>query len=107
VHGELVVPQFAHNLSWTHYRTLMRITRQEARNFYELEASRSHWSARELERQVNSLLFDRLAKSKDKQGLLQLAKQGQEVIKPEDAIKDPRRKKQTDICFKISILLTY
>ena len=53
------------NLSWTHYRRLLRVDRADARAFYELEAARNAWSARELERQVASLLFDRLAKSRD------------------------------------------
>jgi len=77
------------NLSWTHYRRLLRVDRQDARAFYEVEAARNAWSARELERQVASLLFDRLAKSRDKQGLLRLASRGHEVAKPIDALKDP------------------
>lgn len=77
------------NLSWTHYRALMRVSRIDARSFYEIEAVKNNWSGRELERQINSLLFDRLALSKDKDGVLQLAIKGQEITKPEDAIKDP------------------
>jgi DUF1016 N-terminal domain len=50
------------NLSWTHYRTLMRVDQPETRAFYEIEALKNNWSARELERQINSLLFERLAK---------------------------------------------
>jgi predicted nuclease of restriction endonuclease-like (RecB) superfamily len=87
--GELSTPDFSADLSWTHYRTLMRISRLEARRFYEVEAIKNRWSARELERQANSLLFDRLAKSKDKEGLLRLVHEGQEITKPADAIKDP------------------
>ena len=64
------------HLSWTHYRTLLRVSRSEARDFYEIEAIRNAWSARELERQINSLLFERLAKSRDKKGLLRLATRG-------------------------------
>ena len=77
------------HLSWTHYRTLLRVSRSEARDFYEIEAIRNAWSARELERQINSLLFDRLAKSRDKKGLMRLAVHGQEVAQPIDALKDP------------------
>jgi len=69
---ELPAPKFNPNLSWSHYRTLMRVSRTEARQFYEVEAAKNRWSARQLERQINSLLFDRLAKSKDKAGLLKL-----------------------------------
>ncbi len=77
------------NLSWTHYRTLMRVEQLEARAFYEIEALKNNWSARELERQINSLLFERLAKSLDKQGLMQLATQGQIIQQPSDVFKDP------------------
>ena len=77
------------NLSWTHYRTLLRVGRSEARAFYEIESIRNAWSARELERQINSLLFDRLAKSRDKKGLLRLAVHVQEVTQPIDVLKDP------------------
>ena len=80
---------FSPNLSWSHYRLLMQVDRKEARAFYEVEASKNCWSVRELDRQIGSLLFDRLAKSKDKAGLMQLAAQGQELIDPADAIKDP------------------
>ncbi len=77
------------NLSWTHYRTLLRVSRAEARAFYEIEAAQNNWSAREMERQIGSLLFDRLAKSRDKKGLMRLAVHGQEVAQPIDALKDP------------------
>ncbi|MCG3204753.1 MAG: putative nuclease YhcG [Elusimicrobia bacterium] len=77
------------SLSWTHYRTLITVESQYARAFYETEAMENNWSARELERQINSLLFERLAKSRDKKGLLKLAQKGQEIQTPEDAIKDP------------------
>ena len=77
------------HLSWTHYRTLLRVSRSEARAFYEIEAIHNAWSARNLERQINSLLFERLAKSRDKKGLLRLATRGQEVMQPIDVFKDP------------------
>ncbi|MDX9943435.1 MAG: PDDEXK nuclease domain-containing protein [Azonexus sp.] len=76
-------------LSWTHYRRLLRVTRCEARDFYEIESIRHAWSARELERQINSLLFDRLAKSRDQAGLMRLATRGQEFARPIDMLKDP------------------
>ena len=87
--GQTVSAQFSKNLGWSHYELLMRIPRVEARKFYEIEADRNHWSVRELRRQIASLLFDRLAKSKDKEGLLKLFCDGQEIMKPSDAIKDP------------------
>jgi predicted nuclease of restriction endonuclease-like (RecB) superfamily len=77
------------NLSWTHYRTLVKVENLDARAFYEIETLKTNWSARELERQINSLLFERLAKSTDKQGLMQLATQGQIVQTPADVFKDP------------------
>lgn len=77
------------SLSWTHYRLLIKVDRKEAREFYEKEAIENRWSSRELGRQIGSLLFDRLAKSRDKKGLMRLAKRGQEIQVPEDAIKDP------------------
>lgn len=77
------------NLSWTHYRILLRVGRTEARNFYEIEATSNAWSAREMERQISSLLFDRLAKSKDKKGLMRMATHGHEVAQPIDVLKDP------------------
>jgi predicted nuclease of restriction endonuclease-like (RecB) superfamily len=77
------------HLSWTHYRALLRISRPDARYFYEIESIRNAWSAREMERQIHSLLFDRLAQSRDKKGLMRLAVHGQEVTRPIDALKDP------------------
>ena len=77
------------NLSWTHYRTLLRVDKPEARAFYEIEAIENRWSARELERQINSLLYERLALSKDKKGLMRLATKGQEIQQPTDIFKDP------------------
>lgn len=76
-------------LSWTHYRILMRVENPQARSFYEIESVDNNWSARELERQKGSLLFERLALSKDKKGLIKLARKGQELQTYEDMIKDP------------------
>ncbi|WP_082615502.1 PDDEXK nuclease domain-containing protein [Acidovorax sp. Root267] len=76
-------------LSWTHYRTLQKEGRRAVRDFYEIEAVNNGWSARQLERQMHSFLFERLAKSRDKQGLLALVNEGQVLARPHDAIKDP------------------
>lgn len=76
-------------LSWTHYRALLKVERRDVRDFYEIEAVRNGWSARQLERQINSLLFERLLKSRDKAGVLALANEGLVPARPEDAIKDP------------------
>lgn len=89
-HGQSWQPGRLHpNLSWTHYRTLLRVDKAEARAFYEIEAINSNWAARELERQINSLLYERLALSKDKEGLMRLARRGQEIQQPADVFKDP------------------
>lgn len=80
---------FPPHLSWTHYRVLLTIENSTARAFYEIEAARENWSTRELERQVASLLFDRLAKSLDKERVLALAREGQRVETARDVIKDP------------------
>jgi predicted nuclease of restriction endonuclease-like (RecB) superfamily len=77
------------NLSWTHYRMLLKVERCDARKFYEIEALTNDWSARALERQIASLLFERLALSRDKRGLMRLARQGQEIAEAKDVFKDP------------------
>ena len=76
-------------LSWSHYLILMRIENISARNFYEIEAIQNNWSLRELKRQVNSALYERLVLSKDKEKVKELAVKGQIIEKPQDIIKDP------------------
>ena len=87
--GKKILHTLCAELSWSHYRVLMRVSKSEARAFYERECVANNWSARELERQKGSLLFERLALSKDKKGLMKLARRGQEIKKYEDMIKDP------------------
>lgn len=76
-------------LSWSHYVTLIRIKDEQERSFYEIEAAQNNWSVRELKRQFDSGLFERLALSKDKKKVMELAGKGQIVEKPEDIIKSP------------------
>ena len=76
-------------LSWSHYVILSRIDNQEERSFYEIESTQANWSVRELQRQFNSGLFERLALSSDKQKIKQLAAKGQIIEKPEDVLKSP------------------
>lgn len=76
-------------LSWSHYLKLMRISNPEERRFYEIEAIENKWSLRELERQFDSSLYERLALSRNKEEVLQFSKQGQIVEKPQDLLKDP------------------
>jgi predicted nuclease of restriction endonuclease-like (RecB) superfamily len=78
-----------HELSWTHYRLLLRVDNPAARAFYEAEAVNARWATRELERQINSLLFERLALSRDKAGVIALAHKGHEITRPSDLVKDP------------------
>ncbi len=74
-------------LSWSHYIQLMKIEDENERNFYEIEATQNNWSVRELTRQYNSAIYERLALSKDKEGIRQLAQRGQIVEKPTDLLK--------------------
>jgi len=76
-------------LTWTHYRLILSVENEHARGFYLNECVNSRWSTRELERQMNSLLYERLALSKDKKEVLEMAKKGQVIEKPSDLIKDP------------------
>jgi len=76
-------------LTWTHYRLLLKVEKEEARDFYMHEAINSNWSTRELERQISSLLYERLALSKDKKAVLQLSKKGHVIQQPDDLVKDP------------------
>jgi DUF1016 N-terminal domain len=64
------------NLSWSHYLLLMRITNEKERNFYEIEAYNNNWSLRELDRQHDSALYERLALSKDKKAVKELSEKG-------------------------------
>ncbi|MEZ4861957.1 MAG: PDDEXK nuclease domain-containing protein [Caldilineaceae bacterium] len=88
-HTEWRPGQIHPGLSWTHYRALLKVEHQAARNFYEIEAVKHGWSTRQLERQINSLLFERLIKSRDQAGVLALASEGVTPQQPVDIIKDP------------------
>jgi hypothetical protein len=81
-------------LSWTHYRHLSRIQNENARAFYTQEAIQARWSTRELERQIGSFLFERLAKSRDETGVRTLAEQGATAFKPTDLLRDPPANRQ-------------
>jgi predicted nuclease of restriction endonuclease-like (RecB) superfamily len=77
------------DLSWSHYRALLKVERAEARAFYEIETIGNNWAVREMERQINSLLYERLTLSRDKKGVMKLAKKGQEIQTPAHVFKDP------------------
>ncbi len=81
--------ELPHNLSWTHFVELLKIEDSLERSFYEKQTLLERWSTTELIRQKKTSLFLRLAASKDKEGILQLAREGQSVSKPEDLIRSP------------------
>ena len=76
-------------LSWSHYLKLMRISDIDERHFYEIEAAKNGWSLSEMKRQFDSLLYERLALSRNKDKVIRLASEGQTIENPEDAVKDP------------------
>lgn len=76
-------------LSWSHYLVLMRIKNEDERAFYEIEASKSMWNVRTLQRQYNSSLYERLALSRDKSEVMRLASEGNVIVQPSDIVKQP------------------
>lgn len=82
-------PSAKFSLSYSHYLFLMRIDNPEERKFYEIESSQNNWSLRELKRQFDSALYERLSLSKDKEKVKSLAVQGQIIENPCDIVKDP------------------
>jgi predicted nuclease of restriction endonuclease-like (RecB) superfamily len=82
-------PPFPAALGWTHYLVLVRVANPDARAFYEIEAARERWAVPQLERQIQALLFERLTRSRKPDEVRALARDGQEVSRPSDVIKDP------------------
>ncbi|MBF0386974.1 MAG: DUF1016 family protein [Candidatus Omnitrophica bacterium] len=76
-------------LSWSHYCLLMRIDEEHKRTFYEVECARGNWSVRQLNRQLQSMLYERTALSKKKAAVISKAHKAPIVLKPEDEVKDP------------------
>ena len=76
-------------LSWSHYLILMRIKSEDERSFYEIEAAKSQWNVRTLQRQYSSSLYERLLLSSDKEKVMELSTQGQVIAQPSDIVKDP------------------
>jgi predicted nuclease of restriction endonuclease-like (RecB) superfamily len=76
-------------LSWTHYRLLMRVENENARTFYMEEAVKSQWSTRQLERQINSFFYERLLSSQNKDAVANEIQTLEPAKKPEDIIRDP------------------
>ncbi len=76
-------------ISWSHYIFLMRLKDPNERAFYEIETAANMWNLKELKRQFNSALYQRLALSRDKEGILALSREGWTIENPSDAIKAP------------------
>ena len=79
----------SHKLSWSHYFELLKVEDDLARSFYKKQCIKENWSVREIKRQKNSLLFERMALSKNKKGILRLAENGQTINDGNDIIKEP------------------
>jgi hypothetical protein len=76
-------------LPWTHFLELIRIDDLLKRAFYEVEALKNRWSVRELKRQLDSLLYERVGLSRDQAGVLLLAKEGELITTPAEMVRDP------------------
>ncbi len=76
-------------LSWTHYRLLMKVENDNAREFYMQEAVKSGWSTRQLERQINTFFYERLLSSKNKEKVADEIQRLETAKTPEDIIRDP------------------
>jgi predicted nuclease of restriction endonuclease-like (RecB) superfamily len=79
----------SHQLSWSHFVELLKIEDDLERRFYEIQSISEKWSVPQLKRQKNTALFQRLALSKNKEEILQLAAQGQVISTPNDILRDP------------------
>jgi predicted nuclease of restriction endonuclease-like (RecB) superfamily len=78
-----------HDLSWSHYRALLKVDNEQARLFYEDECKKSGWGVRELSRQINSFYFERLLASKDKSAVIENMQDASKETQPTEIIKDP------------------
>jgi predicted nuclease of restriction endonuclease-like (RecB) superfamily len=85
--GQTVSDEF--RLSWSHYLMLMRIDNVEERSFYEIETAENSWSLRELQRQFDTSLYERLALSRNKNEVKKLSEKGLTIEKAQDSLKDP------------------
>ena len=79
----------SHQLSWSHYFEILKINNELERGFYIKQSENENWGIRELKRQIKTSLFERLALSKDKEGIIKLSQKGQIIETPQDIIKEP------------------
>lgn len=84
-----IVNSLRSQLSWTHYRTLIRLDDEDKREYYIAETVKNNWSVRQMERQINSHLFERLLLSNDKKSVLAVARNEKIPTNPSEIIKDP------------------
>ena len=75
-------------LTWTHYRSLLRVENENARNWYIEEAIKEHWSSRQLDRQISTMYYERLLSSQDRKSVITEANDKLSLVIPEDFIKD-------------------
>ncbi len=76
-------------LSWTHYRLLLKVESDAAREFYETESVAGNWSTRELERQINSFFFERTGASVEKRKMLEAGRASEDKYRAQEFVKDP------------------
>jgi predicted nuclease of restriction endonuclease-like (RecB) superfamily len=84
-----IVNALRSQFNWTHYRLLFQIENQRKREFYEAESVKNNWSSRQLERQINSQLYERLLLSNNPEDVLSVAKSEKHPVDPREIIKDP------------------
>lgn len=84
-----IVPALRAQLSWTHYKILLNINNDEKLGFYKEEAVKNNWTARQMERQIGSQLYERLLLSADKESVLSVARNERQPAEPKEIIKDP------------------
>ena len=84
-----IVNSLRSQLSWTHYRLLLSVDNEDKREYYLAETAKNNWSVRQMERQINSSLYERLLLSNDKESVLAVARNEAIPINPSEIIKDP------------------
>ena len=89
-------------LNWSQYRRLIQIEDPDKREYYELESVNNAWTARETERQINSMLYERLLMSNDKESVLAVARKQRIPEEPAEVIKDPDEFLRRGLCGKVS-----
>ena len=84
----LFAQSYPFQLSWSHYLILMRIKNDDERRFYEIEAKKQQWTHKWLRRQYGTSLYERLALSREKEEVMRLANEGQQIERPRDMLKN-------------------